>query len=1595
MSLDDPARTDGSLLAEVLARIADEDEVENREAFEAFAKAYLRRMPPRADGSDPDSVFHEVRALFEFVSVRQGEPLVRVFNPTEESDGYQTVGSVVEVNVEDSPFLLDSISNELHSRDLGVTSVLHPVIGVERDSQGRLHSVRHARHTLNRESVQHYELDTRLPETERMSLERVLPRVIDDVQRVVGDFHAMVGRVDRMVDLVRVAAGFVDAEEIAEAVAFLEWLTDDNFVFLGYREYRMFETPEGEEAVQLVPGSGLGILRAEERSQAHEPLLLSGLPADTAARYRGRDLLVITKTNRESTVHRRSKMDYVGVRMFGPDGRTVGEARLLGLFTSRAYMEPASQVPILRQKLQEIVEAEDLIDGSHDHKAVVQLFEGFSKHDLFTAPTPALRRDLMSLLALQEQQHVRLMVRRDLLQRSVSILVALPRDRFNAALRKSLQQMFLERFNGTSVEYHLALGDADPAQMHFTVWVEWGSIPEIDIESLEEEVYRLTRSWRDQVLEALARRNGHARARSLVDAWCDMFPDYYQAGTAMPVVAGDIESLDRLATSDSPFVVGIQNEAGAGEGLTRIALYRRGGKRPLTELMPALENLGLQVVEEVPTRLEGEDDYFIHDFGVLGSDGTVLDVEETGERIRSTLEAVWSGAFETDRLHRLVITGGLSHQQVEILTAYRTYWRRVRPVFTVAYVDETLTEFPDLAADLVRLFEMRFDPDRAGAGAAALEQSITERLDAVPSLDQDRILRAFLRMIEATVRTNAYLSHREALAFKLRSADVPDVPDPRPYAEIFVIGPSVEGVHLRGGPIARGGIRWSTRREDYRTEVLGLMKAQMTKNAVIVPTGAKGGFVLRRPPSDPAELRSEVARQYEVFIRALLDLTDNLEDGDPVHPKGVIVHDGADPYLVVAADKGTATFSDVANRIAGDYGFWLDDAFASGGSTGYDHKALGITARGAWVSLRRHFFEIGIDPDVDEFTVVGIGDMSGDVFGNGMLLSERIRLIAAFDHRHVFVDPDPDSTASFAERQRLFGLPGSSWADYDRSVISTGGGVWPRSAKRIELSEPARQALGTDQAVVTPDQLISIILRAPVDLLWNGGIGTYVKASEEAHEEAGDRSNDPVRVDAPELRCRVVVEGGNLGFTQAARIQFARRGGRVNTDFIDNSAGVDCSDREVNLKILLGVAERDGLIDRDERNRIIGSVADEVVEKILYDNFQQAQILSQEEVAATRRMEEYEHLIGTLSAGGILDRELEGLPSGEELSDLAQRGQGLTRPELAVLLVDAKRSIQEDIERSHLPDDPHLDADLRSYFPPPVVERFGELLPRHPLRRTLVSMVLANDVVNSLGAVFVTRLCRQTGAEPADVVRAYRVAREVSSAIAHWESIEAILGEIDYEVWLSLMERADRLMASLTRWYMAHEGGDTMGTAVAFGAPGFRSVLDALPDCGPPAWRERVMGEVDALREAGVPEQIAMRDAVSGALLFAPDAIQLAEARSRRPVEVLSITLHLVQAVGLDRLLAGARAVRPRDPWERWALQTLQDDLVAVGRRMTLAAIEEAGDRPAEDVVDHFLAERSGSVARLVRFLRTIGDRPEGEIASLVVASRQIDALIE
>ena len=1599
---------------------------ERAQLVEEFAWAAFRRAPAdRLAALDGFATAAMLTDGFDFIDARTpGALALRVFNATEPRNGWASAGTIIEASLDDGPFLLTTVTEELARLGLEVAETMHPVMGVTRDSAGRVAAVLPARQAATREAWIHIELAARLDDERREDLRTRLHSLLGDALIATADFPAMKKQVDEIAFQTRASAGArYRADEVDEAISLLGWLVDDHFVFLGFREYDLIDTPDGV-AAKVHEGSGLGILRNPAGSRWHEPVLLDTIEAPLRDRMEGGDLLVVSRTNAISTVHRQIRMMYVGVKKVSGDGRIIGEYRLVGLFAQKAYAQPATTIPVLRRKLRQILEREDIVDHSYDERAMRALFDAFPKHELFAAETDDLRRTLVELLDIQKGTDVRLLLRSDQSRRSLSVLVAVPRERFNAAIRQRVQKLLMERHGATSADYHLTMTERDQALMHFVLHAEHGMLEEVPAETLEREVAALTRTWADDLLTELTHTYGPKEGRRLSGIYARRFPAGYAETTTVATALLDVAELERIASADSDQSHSMTlRQDRQHTDLLRFVLYQLGGGVELSQFVPVLESLGLTVVEEVPYRLEGKandggpDLMHIHDFGVRVTGGEV-DVDVDGPRIAAAAMAVFEAKAAADLLNRLVISAGLEWDDVVVLRSYRRYRRQVGTTFSQTYLDEALVDHPDVARALVELFDAKFNPDRrtSATDIETARQHVLQLCDAVDRLDTDRILRGYLGMVDATLRTNRYVRWDDGagppyLAFKFDSAAVPDMPRPVPYREIFVSSPEMEGVHLRGGPVARGGLRWSDRLEDYRTEVLGLMKAQMVKNAVIVPTGSKGGFVLRRPPADQAALQVEVHRQYKVFIRGLLDVTDNVvvSAGDTgravVRPPGVRALDGDDPYLVVAADRGTATFSDTANAISEEYGFWLGDAFASGGSRGYDHKAMGITARGAWVAVQRHFRELDIDVQTEPINVVGIGDMSGDVFGNGMLQSRAIRLVAAFDHRDIFLDPTPDPESSYEERKRLFERPRSSWQDYNRELISPGGGVWPRSLKRIPLGEQVRTMLRVSEESLSPPDLIRAILRAPTDLLFAGGIGTFVKASEETHADVGDRANEPIRINATQVGARVVGEGGNLAFTQRGRIQFARRGGRINTDAIDNSAGVDTSDHEVNLKILLAAAIEDGVIDAEQRDEVLSAVSDDVAAAVLRDVYLQVGALSQELETSAVGLDAYEDLMRDLEAPAptpdagdteiitVLERDVEMLPNTAEIERRAQAGAGLTRPELAVLLGYSKVDLVRRMLASEVPDEAYLQAALDEYFPELIVKRFGDVITEHRLRRELVATVVANDLVNRMGVTYVSRTAHELGAMAADVALAYRVARDVASAAEHWAVIEAQDGLMAPALQLELKGEVDRLVDAYTRSYV-RSGVHPVADTVTRDHDAFLRLHEAMLSGQLGGHRVRHSAAFERYLDLGVDENLAQRILALRELTLVPDVAAVARDHDQPFDHVAAVFFGLTDALPLGRLGTRLAQITPAGPWDRWQHRGLVDDLRDLRRAAAAQALEARPEDKADQVLNHYLAERSEALKRVGTILSMLDEQDGAGIAGVAVAVRALREIV-
>jgi glutamate dehydrogenase len=1596
-----PDQAKAEALEATIGRVRERTAGPEADELERFVRRYYEHVAPQ-DLLERSHVDLAGAALAHWSLARVRRPAeikVHVYTPNVEEHGWDSPHTVVETVVEDMPFLVDSVSMELTRRGSAIHLVIRPIMDVQRDEVGRLLAV--GTGNGRPESLIHVEIDRQTDPAALAQLEEDLRRVLGDVRAAVEDWPAMR---QRAVDIGAELADspFLDSQEAAEARDLLAWMGEGHFTFLGYREYDI-GSEDGEDVLRAVSGSGLGILR----EAGDRPLSVSfqQLPPKVRKLAREKNLLNLTKANSRATVHRPSYLDYVGVKRFDASGEVAGERRFLGLYTHTAYSASPWEIPVLRRKAEHVVERSGLPKGSHDHKALIDILETYPRDELFQVTEDQLFDVALGILHLGERQRVRLFVRRDVFGRFLSCLVYLPRDRFNTENRQRIQEILMEAFGGVSADYTTRVSESVLASLHVIVYVDPASVVEFDVAELEARLASATRAWTDDLRDALVEQLGEERAGWLFERYGDAFPVAYREDFPARQAVLDIERMEKLdALSDLamslylPLLASTDNLA--------FKVLRSGEPILLSDVLPLLENMGVKVTDERPyeIRPRDRDPVWIYDFGLRHEEGAEFQAEQVRETFQDTFARVWRGEAEDDGFNRLVLSARLTAREITVLRAIAKYLRQTGGTFSQDYMEDALGAHPEIARRLVELFHLRLDPARGDTGdadARALEEEVEASIDAVESLDEDRILRSFLRVVRAVLRTNYFQVDTEGhakpyLSLKLDPDLIPDLPEPRPLVEVFVYSPRVEAVHLRGGKVARGGIRWSDRREDFRTEILGLMKAQTVKNAVIVPVGAKGGFVVKRPPvGDRDALLTEVVECYRTFMHGLLDVTDSLAGREAVPPPDVFRHDDDDSYLVVAADKGTATFSDIANAISEEYGFWLGDAFASGGSAGYDHKAIGITARGAWESVKRHFRGLGTDIQSEDFTVVGIGDMSGDVFGNGMLLSRHIKLIGAFDHRHVFLDPDPDANTSFAERERLFREPGSSWEDYDPALLSTGGGVFPRTAKSIPLSAQVRAALDVEAESLTPNEVIRALLRAPVDLLWNGGIGTYVKAREERHAEVGDKANDAVRVDAEELRCRVVGEGGNLGFTQRARIAYALGGGRIFMDAIDNSAGVDCSDHEVNIKILLNAIVADGDLTEKQRNALLAEMEDEVAGLVLRDNYEQAQAISRSAMLAGSMVEVHERYIRALEQSGVLNRELEALPSDDTLAERKMAGGGLTTPEFAVLLSYTKIALSGELLASDLPEDTYLSTELERYFPTRLRERFGLRLQRHPLRREIIVSRVVNDLVNCTGTTFAFRLGDETGAGAADIVRAYTAAREVFELRTLWGEIEALDGQVAEKTQLAMLLRSRVLLERSTRWLLRNRRRrlDIAATIGHF-APGVKAVLEVLPALLGAAERGLARDAAAELAAAGVPPSLAEQVAHLEALVPAFDIVELAGATGLDVAAAAEVYFALGERLELDWLRDQIVAL-PRDThWDAMARAALRDDVYAERAALAAEVLRAGGGLPSE-CIEAWLSHNEAAVGRCLQMVGEIHTAGSPDLARLSVAVREVRNLID
>ncbi len=1559
-----------------------------------FAASFFSRVPIE-DLAAHDAERWARITLDMYAFVRERAPAttkVRVFNPTLAEHGYESSHSVVQIATDDMPFLVDSVSMAITQKGLHTHALIHPVYRIERDGSGKLLALDADDNGAGKaESVMYLEVDRSVDLTELDGLREQIATAIDDVRAAVTDWQAMRAKMLEIATALPSTNMPGAADSAAEAQAFLRWANDDNFTFLGFREYEVANS-DGDEVLRAVDDSGLGILRGSERSLA--PRSLRSMVATALPHSGAISTIILTKTNALARVHRPGYMDYIGVLKFDAAGRPVAEQRFLGLFTSAAYMCRPQEVPLVRQKVEAISQRSGLRADSHSGKALRHILEMLPRDELFQGSEDELYDVAMSVLDLQERARTRVFIRRDRYGRFFSCLVYLPRDRFSTGVRERIESTLKAQLHGERIDTTIMVGESSLARLHLLIRPKPGDQPEYELDEVEASIIQIVRNWHDALREILVQKHGDDAGTQLAMRYGRLLPVGYIEEVTPMVAANDVELAAQVQNPEDIRLTLYASHRDPER--LHFKVFRMGGDIALSEVIPLLENLGVKVLTEQLYTLDAPTgELYIQDITVRPSVRSDFAVEQVRQAFETAFERVLRDDAENDGFNKLILSAKMDWRQISVLRGYCKYLLQTGVPFSQNYMEETLVNYPAIAGLLIEYFEAKFDPAREDAAkvetagsmlhtelmalisedvrndnpglidnvvaargkpreqqAEAVLTAMRILLERVSSIDEDRILRSFMAVIRATLRTNFYQLEDGAfhpyIAFKFDPAQLPDLPKPRPYREVFVYGPRVEGTHLRFGPVARGGLRWSDRREDFRTEVLGLVKAQMVKNTIIVPVGSKGGFIVKRPPAsaDRDAVLAEGIACYKMFINGLLDITDNLVEGAVVHPQNVVRHDDDDPYMVVAADKGTARFSDIANAISAKHNYWLGDAFASGGSVGYDHKGMGITAKGAWESVKRHFRALGIDSQSQDFTCAGIGDMSGDVFGNGMRLSRHIRLVAAFDHRHVFIDPNPDAARSFEERERMFKVPGSSWADYDTSLISAGGGVYPRSAKSVTINAETRAVLGLADSVtqLTPTELVSAVLRAPVDLLWNGGIGTYIKSEAETNADVGDRANNALRINGSEVRARIIGEGGNLGMTQRGRIEAAMNGVLLNTDFIDNSAGVDTSDHEVNIKILLNDAVRREELTVEQRNTLLREMTDEVERLVLFDNYRQNDAISLMERMSVARLGSKQHFIRTLESQGLLDRQIEDLPTDAEFEERKARKLGLTRPELAILLSYSKIVIYQELLDSDVPEDAFLSRELRRYFPEPLRERFAEHMERHRLKREIIATAVTNSMVNRMGATFLMRMQEDTGKSPAAIAKAFNIAREVLDARGLWADIEALDGKVNGNAQIDAKLLIWEQLRNKTRWLLNHavEVHD-IAAAVANYHPGLLQLRSHLVGLIPQAEQPVFAAECSRWVEQGFPQALADQLASLPALAGALDIVMVAAANNLKVEEVAAVYFELGESLHLKWLMQKIEQLPVVTRWHAGARGAMRDELNEQQRALTAQVLAQTG----------------------------------------------------
>ena len=1597
-----------SILRELTALVDNKGEETHKDWLHHLAKVFFGRFAGEdLRGRSAENIYGCLYGLLHFLQGKAcDEPRARIFNPELAAHGWESKNTVIVILCRDMPFCTSSIRGELNRRGIRVHTVSSCNLLVTRDQSGGLTGILNGDGItdvagINRESLIYFEIGRHSDLDKLEELRDTLCEILTEVAVVVDDFPAMQERLSECTALIN-ASACVNQELREEAAEFIRWLAHYHMTFLGY-EYLDVSRSGAEVRARVKDDANLGLLRSRSSSGEHD--LMVDIQACSCEELQSKQLS-FSKSRVRSRVHRLAYPDYIEIKVFDAAGDVIGQHRFMGLYTFSVYSMSPDLIPILRRKVEKVMAMSDLDEAEHEGRELARVLETFPRDELFQSSIRELHHTAQSVNQIRERPQTRLFVRKDIHGKFFNCLIYIPRDSYNTELRIVIQDILTKEFGAEESEFTTQFSESILVRCHFVLRVDPAVELTYETNEIEEQIVQATLSWEDRLRIRLVEEFGEESGENYIRHLGQGFPPGYRDDFDPRIAVLDIKKFQRLIDGEE-LTMSLYRLLEEGDEMLRLRLYHRGASLPLSDILPILENLGLRVVTERPYGVRASDDsrFWVQEFSLIYSLSHDIDLDQVKDEFEDAFARIWFGEAESDSFNRLLLGTRLNWREIALLRAYARYLRQVQFPYSADYIAETMANHLHLTAILVELFLTRFSPAFDGDDEwraqreEAVEKRILHGLDEVENLGQDRIVRQFLALIKATLRTNFFQADdrgtlKPYFSFKLFPADIPDIPEPKPLYEIFVYSPRVEGVHLRGGKVARGGLRWSDRLEDFRTEVLGLVKAQQVKNAVIVPVGAKGGFVAKQVNSAMSrdEVQQEGIECYKIFIRGLLDISDNRGEAGVVRPPLVVVKDDEDPYLVVAADKGTATFSDIANSISAEYNFWLGDAFASGGSVGYDHKKMAITARGAWVSVQRHFRELNVDVQNTDFTVVGIGDMAGDVFGNGMLLSQHIKLLAAFNHMHIFVDPDPDPAASFSERERLFVLPRSSWSDYNKELLSGGGGIFDRSAKSITLSPEMKACFDITADHLPPNDLINHILKSKVDLLWNGGIGTYVKASTESHTDVGDKANDGLRVDAKDLRVRVIGEGGNLGVTQLARVEYGLNGGRSNTDFIDNAGGVDCSDHEVNIKILLNAVVARGDLTEKHRNRLLEEMTESVSELVLKNNYRQVQAISLTEYQAEVRSGEYRRYIATLVESGRLNRELEFLPSDETLGDRKVQGKTLTRPELSVLVSYSKALLKEQLIESDLGLDPHLKNAVKTAFPPRLLEEYEDEVLDHQLQREIMSTQIANDIVNRMGLNFVLRQRKATGAPVADVARAYTTVMEVFSVAEYWDQIEALDHQVASDVQIQMMLELIRLVKRSVRWMLRNRRHDLAPTkAIAEFASGLATLREVLVPMLTGGAEEQYNSSREKYVNAGVPAQLAGAVAATGQAYKALGIIQAAADGNSELLEVAQVYFLLGERLELDWFSGQINGAKVDNEWQALARDTYMEDLEWQQRTLATGALRHVCEkRDILACLERWQEKESALISRWQEMLTELHATDSPDFAMYAVANREL-----